>query len=68
VTPRISANDFVNLTVIPSISKLGKKYSSTIAGTANSVDSFLTRNMTTHVMIPVAIRSLMGGLIQDSDQ
>ena len=65
VTPRISANNFVNLMVTPSISKLGKKYQSTIAGTANSVDSFLTRTMTTHVMIPSGNTLVMGGLIQD---
>jgi type II secretory pathway component GspD/PulD (secretin) len=65
VTPRISANDYVNLTVTPSISKLGKRYQSTIAGTANSVDSFLTRTMTTHVMIPSGNTLVMGGLIQD---
>jgi general secretion pathway protein D len=65
VTPRISANDFVNLTVNPSITKLGKKYSSTIAGTVNVVDSFLTRNMVTHVMLPSGNTLVMGGLIQD---
>jgi len=66
VTPRISANDFVNLTVIPSISKLGRKYASTIAGTVNVVDSFLTRNMATHVMLPSGNTLVMGGLIQDT--
>ena len=65
VTPRISANDFVNLTVNPTIMKLGKKYVSTVAGVANSVDSFLSRNMSTHVMIPSGNTLVMGGLIQD---
>jgi general secretion pathway protein D len=65
VTPRISANDYVNLNVNPTISKLGKKYTSVVAGTANSVDSFLTRNMVTHVMIPSGNTLVMGGLVQD---
>ena len=65
VTPRISANDFVNLTVTPSITKLGRKYISQVAGQENIVDSFLTRNMTTKVMIPSGNTLVMGGLIQD---
>ena len=65
VTPRISANDFVNLSVTPSITKLGRKYASQVAGVNNAVDSFLTRNMTTHVMIPSGNTLVMGGLIQD---
>jgi general secretion pathway protein D len=68
VTPRISANDFVNLTVLPSICKLGKTYTTTVAGTANTVPSFLTRNMMTHVMIPSGNTLVMGGLIQDQIQ
>lgn len=65
VTPRISANDYVNLTVTPSITKLGEKFKTTIGGVNNEVDSFLTRNLTTHVMIPSGNTLVMGGLIQD---
>jgi len=65
VTPRISANDYVNLTVLPSICKLGQTYTTTVAGTANTVPSFLTRNMMTHVLIPSGNTLVMGGLIQD---
>ncbi len=65
VTPRISANDFVNLSVTPSITKLGRKYISRVADQENIVDSFLTRNMTTKVMIPSGNTLVMGGLIQD---
>ena len=68
VTPRISANDYVNLTVTPSITKLGPQYTSKIAGVDNVVDSFLTRNLTTHVMIPSGNTLVMGGLIQDQIQ
>ncbi len=65
VTPRISANDFVNLSVIPSITKLGRPYVSQVADQRNVVDSFLTRKMTTQVMIPSGNTLVMGGLIQD---
>ena len=65
MTPRISANDYVNLTVIPSIVKLGPLVASTVAGQSSAVNSFLTRNMSTHVMIPSGNTLVMGGLIQD---
>ncbi len=65
VTPRISANDFVNLMVTPSITKLGPQFKSKVAGTDNTVDSFLTRNVTTKVLVPSGNTLVMGGLIQD---
>jgi general secretion pathway protein D len=65
VTPRISANDFVNLSVMPSITKLGSPVVSKVGGVDNVVDSFLTRLMTTHVMVPSGNTLVMGGLIQD---
>jgi type II secretory pathway component GspD/PulD (secretin) len=65
VTPRISANDYVNLTVIPSIVKLGSPVVSQVAGQSSMVNSFLTRTMSTHVMIPSGNTLVMGGLIQD---
>ncbi len=65
VTPRISANDYVNLQVVPSITKLGPLVATTIASQNNSVNSFLTRNLNTHVMIPSGNTLVMGGLIQD---
>jgi type II secretory pathway component HofQ len=65
VTPRISANDYVNLLVTPSITKLGRDVKTVVAGSASVVNSFLTRNMNTHVMIPSGNTLVMGGLIQD---
>jgi len=65
VTPRISANDYVNLKVSPSISRLGPKVASVVGGVENEVDSFLTRQLDTRVMIPSGNTLVMGGLIQD---
>jgi general secretion pathway protein D len=66
VTPRISANDYVRLTVDPSITRLGTKYSSTIAGTANETWAFLTRQVHTTALIPSGNTLVIGGLIEDS--
>jgi type II secretory pathway component GspD/PulD (secretin) len=66
VTPRISANDFVNLRVVPRVMRLGSPVTSLVAGQANKVDSFLTRSLNTVVMIPSGNTLVMGGLIDDN--
>jgi type II secretory pathway component GspD/PulD (secretin) len=66
VTPRISANDFVNLKVIPRVLRLGVPVDSVVAGVKNEVDSFLTRQMQTSVLIPSGNTLVMGGLIDDN--
>ncbi len=65
VTPRISANDYVNLKVSPSVTRLGPPVASRVNGEDNVVDSFLTRQIDTRVMIPSGNTLVMGGLIQD---
>jgi type II secretory pathway component GspD/PulD (secretin) len=65
VTPRISANDYVNLKVIPTISRLGPPVASKVGGVDNIVDSFLTRTLDTRVLIPSGNTLVMGGLISD---
>ena len=65
VTPRISANDYVNLKVHPSVLRLGPQVKTTVAGVVNSVNEFLTRNATTSVMVPSGNTLVMGGLISD---
>jgi type II secretory pathway component GspD/PulD (secretin) len=65
VTPRISANDYVNLRVSPSISRLGPPVQSVVNGVDNVVDSFLTRQIDTRVLIPSGNTLVMGGLVQD---
>lgn len=65
VTPRITANDFVELKVQQSILRLGPKFASKVGGVQNEVDSFFTRKMETGVMIPSGSTLVMGGLISD---
>jgi type II secretory pathway component GspD/PulD (secretin) len=65
VTPRISANDFVNLKVTPNVTRLGPLVGSTVGGVNNAVYSFYTRQIETRVMIPSGNTLVMGGLIQD---
>ena len=65
VTPRITANDIVELRVLQGILKLGPKFSSTVGDKVNSVDSFFTRKLETTVLIPSGNTLVMGGLISD---
>jgi type II secretory pathway component GspD/PulD (secretin) len=66
VTPRISANNYVKLSVSPRIVRLGDQITSLVGGVANSVPSFETRELNTSVMIPSGNTLVMGGLIQDN--
>jgi type IV pilus assembly protein PilQ len=65
VTPRITANDIVELKVNQGILKLGPKFTSTVGDLANEVDSFYTRKLETTVLIPSGNTLVMGGLISD---
>lgn len=65
VTPRISANNYVRLQVIPRVVRLGDKVNSIVGGSLNSVDSFQTREIVTSILIPSGNTLVMGGLIQD---
>jgi Bacterial type II and III secretion system protein/Bacterial type II/III secretion system short domain len=65
VTPRISANDFVNLKVSPNVTRLGPLVTSVVGGVNNSVYEFLTRQVDTRVLIPSGNTLVMGGLMQD---
>lgn len=65
VTPRITANDIVELKVLQGILKLGPKFTSTVGDLANEVDSFFTRKLETTVLIPSGNTLVMGGLISD---
>jgi type II secretory pathway component GspD/PulD (secretin) len=66
VTPRISANNYVHLSVKPRVLRLGDSVTSTVAGQASSVYSFSTRQLETAVMIPSGNTLVMGGLIEDN--
>jgi type II secretory pathway component GspD/PulD (secretin) len=65
VTPRISANDYVNLKITPSVTRLGPLITSTVGGVNNSVYEFYTRLVETHVLIPSGNTLVMGGLVSD---
>lgn len=65
VTPRITANNYVEMRVLQSILRLGPKFSTTVADQENEVDSFFTRRLETAVLIPSGNTLVMGGLISD---
>ncbi len=66
VTPRISANNYVNLKVSPKILRLGDKFTSKVGGFDNDVYSFTERQIVTSVLIPSGDTLVMGGLIEDA--
>lgn len=68
VTPRIAANNFIELKVQQGVLRLGPTFASKVAGEDNVVDSFLTRKLDTTVLIPSGNTLVMGGLIQDENR
>jgi type II secretory pathway component GspD/PulD (secretin) len=65
VTPRISANNFVNLKVTPEVSRIFDTVSKSIAGQVFQADEYDIRRMQTSVMIPSGNTLVLGGLVQD---
>jgi general secretion pathway protein D len=65
VTPRISANNTVNLKVIPEVSRVFSKESVLSGGQPNTVFTFDSRKLETSVVIPSGHTLVLGGLIQD---
>jgi general secretion pathway protein D len=75
VTPRISANNFVNLKVIPEVSRIFDTVTKIVpavsSGTSGSTtaefqaDEYDIRKMETRVMIPSGNTLVLGGLVQD---
>jgi type II secretory pathway component GspD/PulD (secretin) len=65
VTPRISANNFVNLRVVPEVSRIFDTVTKTVASTVNQADEYDIRKIDTHVMIPSGNTLVLGGLVQD---
>lgn len=66
VTPRISANEMIALSVVPEVSDLGPVVTKTVSGLVNQADSFVVRRVTTRVLIPSGNTLVMGGLVTDS--
>jgi type II secretory pathway component GspD/PulD (secretin) len=66
VTPRITANDYIWLKVIPDVSSFFATVSKVVAGVTYQADEFDSRHIETQVMIPDANTLVMGGLVQDN--
>jgi len=66
VTPRISANDYVNLKVVPEVSRNAGTVSKVIGGQVFQADEYDVRRVETRVMIPSGNTLVMGGMISDS--
>ncbi len=65
VTPRISANQYVNLHVVPEVSRVFDTVSKVVSGTVNEADRYDIRKIDTRVMIPSGNTLVLGGLVQD---
>ncbi len=65
VTPRVTANEQVELKVGQAILRLGPTVISKVGGVDNAVNSFFTRKVETSVLIPSGNTLVMGGLISD---
>jgi type II secretory pathway component GspD/PulD (secretin) len=66
VTPRITANDYIWLKVIPDVSSFFATVTKVVAGVEYQADEFDSRHIETQVMIPDANTLVMGGLVQDN--
>jgi general secretion pathway protein D len=65
VTPRISANDYIWLKVVPDVSSFFATVSKVIGGQTFQADEFDSRHIETQVLIPNANTLVMGGMVKD---
>ena len=65
VTPRISANNLVNLKVVPEVSRIFDTVTKVVNNGAYQADEYDIRKMETRVIIPSGNTLVLGGLIQD---
>lgn len=66
VTPRITANDYIWLKVVPEVSSAEPTQRRTVNGQPFDVQPFDLRHVETQVFIPNAHTLVMGGLVQDN--
>jgi len=66
VTPRISANDYIWLKVVPEVSSFFTTMKQIVGGLEYDADVFDFRTIETQVIIPNANTLVMGGLVTDS--
>jgi len=66
VTPRISANNYVNLRVVPEVSRIFDTVTKSLGVSGIfQADEYDIRRMETRVMIPSGNTLVLGGLVQD---
>jgi type II secretory pathway component GspD/PulD (secretin) len=65
VTPRISANNYVNLSVQPEVSRVFDTVTKVVNGSTSQADEYDIRKIDTQVMIPSGHTLVLGGLVQD---
>jgi type II secretory pathway component GspD/PulD (secretin) len=66
VTPRITANDYIWLKVIPDVSSFAGTQTIISGGQPFQADTFESRHIETQVLIPNTHTLVMGGLVQDN--
>jgi general secretion pathway protein D len=66
VTPRISANDYIWLRVLPEVSSFFGTFSATIGGQIFQAPQFDSRSVQTDVLVPNSNTLVIGGLVQDN--
>ena len=66
VTPRITANNYISLRVIPEVSNIDSKDSQQADSKVFTANIYAIRRADTHVMIPSGNTLVMGGLISDN--
>jgi general secretion pathway protein D len=66
VTPRISANNNIQLKVVPEVSSIAGRDIQVIDGEDYTANIFSIRKITTEVLIPSGNTLVLGGLLQDS--
>jgi type II secretory pathway component GspD/PulD (secretin) len=65
VTPRISANNYVNLKVSPEVSRVFDTVNRKVGDQVFQADEYDIRKIETRVMIPSGHTLVLGGLVQD---
>jgi type II secretory pathway component GspD/PulD (secretin) len=65
VTPRVSANNYINLKVVPEVSRKFDTVSKTVGGQIFQADEYDVRIIETRVMIPSGNTLVLGGLVSD---
>lgn len=67
VTPRITANNYVNLRVVPEVSRIFDTVTKIIDGATFQADEYDIRRLQTQVMIPSGNTLVLGGLMEDDE-